>query len=288
MKIGIIGGGISGVSLAVKLGVLKEQGKDIEVTLLEADKRLGGTIDSVHKDGYVIESGTNGFLDSKPFTLEVFQEANLLEKLVKSNDKARIRYIQRYNQLQRLPEGAGAFLSSKLLSFSGKMRIAKEIFVAQKKDDSDETLSSFATRRLGKEALDYLIGPMVSGIFAGDPEKMSLESCFPVIADLEKTYGGLIKGMIKKPKKKSGPAGPGGVLTTYEGGMGEAVKDLAKSAEKKGVKIHLESPVTSVTKKDNKYIVSSGSKEYEFDVLSVCAPAYASAKFLKVLLRFFP
>ncbi len=283
MKIGIIGGGISGVSLAVKLGVLKEQGKDIEVTLLEADKRLGGTIDSVHKDGYVIESGTNGFLDSKPFTLEVFQEANLLEKLVKSNDKARIRYIQRYNQLQRLPEGAGAFLSSKLLSFSGKMRIAKEIFVAQKKDDSDETLSSFATRRLGKEALDYLIGPMVSGIFAGDPEKMSLESCFPVIADLEKTYGGLIKGMIKKPKKKSGPAGPGGVLTTYEGGMGEAVKDLAKSAEKKGVKIHLESPVTSVTKKDNKYIVSSGSKEYEFDVLSVCAPAYASAKFLKEL-----
>ena len=98
MKVGIIGGGISGVSLALKLGILKEQGKEIDITLLEADNRLGGTIDSVHKDGYVIESGTNGFLDSKPFTLEVFEEAGLKDKLVRSNDKARIRYIQRYGE----------------------------------------------------------------------------------------------------------------------------------------------------------------------------------------------
>ncbi len=283
MKVGIIGGGISGVSLAVKLSVLKSQGKDIDITLLESADRLGGTIDSVHKEGYVIESGTNGFLDSKPYTLEVFEEAGLSNKLVKSNDKARIRYIQRHNQLQRLPEGAGAFLASKLLSAGGKLRLAGEIFVPQKKDNSDETLADFATRRLGREALDYLIGPMVSGIFAGDPEKMSLQSCFPVIYDLEKTYGGLVKGMIKKPKKKSGPAGPGGVLTTYEGGMGEAVKELAKSAENKGVKIHLASPVTNVIKKDGKYIVSSGSKEYEFDKIAVCAPAYAGAEFLKEL-----
>ncbi len=132
MKVGVIGGGISGVSLALKLGLLKEQGKDIDITLLEASNRLGGTIDSVHKEGYVIESGTNGFLDSKPFTLEVFEEAGLKSKLVRSNDNARIRYIQRYGALQRLPEGASAFLSSKLLSFGGKMRLAKEFFVPQK------------------------------------------------------------------------------------------------------------------------------------------------------------
>ncbi len=283
MKVGIIGGGISGVSLALKLGLLKEQGKDIDITLLEAANRLGGTIDSVHKDGYVIESGTNGFLDSKPFTLEVFEEAGLKDKLVRSNDMARIRYIQRYGELQRLPEGAGAFLKSKLLTFGGKLRIAKELFVPQKKDDSDETLAHFAERRLGKEALDYLIGPMVSGVFAGDPDKMSLQSCFPVIYDLEKTYGGLIKGMFKKPKKKSGPAGPGGALTSYEGGMGESVKDLASVAESKGVKIYLESPAEKVVKKDGKYIVTSSNKEYEFDELAVCAPAYAGGKFLKEL-----
>ncbi len=283
MKVGIIGGGISGVSLALKLGLLKEQGKDIDIVLLESADRLGGTINSIHKDGYVIESGTNGFLDSKPFTLEVFESAGLKEKLVRSNDMARIRYIQRYGKLQKLPEGAGSFLKSKLLTFSGKMRIAKEFFVPQKKDNSDETLAHFAERRLGKEALDFLIGPMVSGVFAGDPDKMSLQSCFPVIYDLEKTYGGLIKGMFKKPKKKSGPAGPGGALTSYEGGMGEAVKDLARVAESKGVKIYLESPVENIVKQDGRYIVTSSNKEYEFDVVAICTPAYASGKFLQEL-----
>lgn len=283
MKVGIIGGGISGISLAVKLGLLKENGKNIDVTLLESANRLGGTIDSIHKDGYVIESGTNGFLDSKPFTLEVFQQAGLTDKLVRSNDLARIRYIQRYGKLQRLPEGAISFMKSNLLTFNGKLRIAKELFVPQKNDDSDETLAHFAERRLGKEALDFLIGPMVSGVFAGDPEKMSLESCFPVIYNLEKQYGGLIKGMFKKPKKKSGPAGPGGALTSYEGGMVMAIKDLSNIAEKKGVKINMSTPATKVVKKDDKYIVSSDNKEYEFDILVICAPAHSSCKFLKEL-----
>ena len=84
-------------------------------------------------------------------------------------------------------------------------------------------------------------------------------------------------------KKKSGPAGPGGALTSYEGGMGESVKDLAAVAESKGVKIYLESPAEKVVKKDGKYIVTSSNKEYEFDELAVCAPAYAGGKFLKYL-----
>ncbi len=283
MKIGIIGGGISGVSLALKLSLLKEQGKDIEITLLEKENRLGGTIQSIYKDGFVIESGTNGFLDSKPYTLDIFNEAGLKEKLVRSNDLARIRYIQRYKKLQKLPENPISFLKTDILTLKGKLRVAKELFIPQKKDNIDETLADFARRRLGDEALDYLIGPMVSGVFAGDPEKMSLQSCFPVIYDLEKTYGGLIKGLFKKPKKKSGPAGPSGALTSYEGGMGEAVKDLSEVAKNKGVKINLNSEVESITKKDNKYIVKTNNAEYEFDILSICAPAYASAKFLKGL-----
>ena len=283
MKVGIIGGGISGVSLALKLSLLKKAGKDIDITLFEAHNNLGGTINSVHKDGFVIESGTNGFLDSKPYSLEVFEEAGLAHKLVKSNDNARKRFIQRYGKLQLLPSGAGSFLTTKILSFKGKMRIAKEFFVPQRKDNADETLASFARRRLGNEALDYLIGPMVSGIFAGDPEKMSLESCFPVIADLEKSYGGLIKGLFKKPKKKSGPAGPGGVLTSYEGGMGEAVKDLAEVAKNNGVEINLNSQVNRIIKKENQYVVESGNKEYIFDQVAICSPAYAAAEFTKDL-----
>lgn len=283
MNIGIIGGGISGVSLASKLALMKKNGADINVTLLEAAGRLGGTINSVSKDGFVIEAGTNGFLDSKPFTTEVFEEAGLADNLLKSNDKARKRFIQRYGKLQRMPENASAFLSSKLLTWKGKIRIAMEFFIPKKADGSDETLADFARRRLGPEALDYLIAPMVSGIFAGDPEKMSLDSCFPVIADLEKTYGGLMKGMLKKRNKKSGPAGPGGVLTAYVGGMGKAVGDLAETAVKNGAEIIKNAPVTGVTKKDGKYVVEAGGKTYEFDRLAICCPSYESAKFLKGL-----
>ncbi len=284
MKVGIIGGGISGVSLASKLALMKAGGADIDITLLEAAPRLGGTMGSVVKDGYVIESGTNGFLDSKPFTLETFKEAGLEGKLLRSNDNARKRFIQRYSRLQRMPENASMFFSSKLLSWGGKLRLAGEFFVPQKKDGADETLADFAKRRLGEEALDYMISPMVSGVFAGDPEKMSLKSSFPVIADLESAYGGLIKGLLKKRNKKSGPAGPGGVLTAYEGGMGSALEDLAAVAVKNGAEIIKECPAEKVTKEGGVYKVTvKGGKTYEFDRLAVTCPSYESAKFLKEL-----
>ncbi len=282
MKIGIIGGGISGISLACKLSLLKKSGADIEITLLESMDRVGGTIETANKDGYVVEAGTNGFLDSKPFTLEVFEEMGLAHKLVKSNDKARKRFIQRYGELQRLPEGGPAFLTSKILSTKAKLRLVGELFVPKRTDGVDETLAQFIRRRLGAETLDYMVGPMVSGIFAGDPEKMSIRSCFPVISDLEKNYGGLIKGLIKKPKKKSGPAGPGGVLTSYEGGMGAAVKDLAEKAIENGAKIVTSSPVKKVTKSGDKYIVEAKEK-YEFDQVAICAPSYEVSKFVSEL-----
>ncbi len=281
MKVGIIGGGISGISLASKLALMKKAGKNLDIILLESSDELGGTMKSVCKDGFVIESGTNGFLDSKPFTTETFKEAGLEKKFVRSNDNARKRFIQRYSKLHQI-EVSPKFATSKLLSLKGKLRIVWEYFVPQRKDESDETLADFIRRRLGQETLDYMIGPMVSGVFAGDPEKMSIKSCFPVIYNLEKEYGGLIKGFLKKKNKKGSPAGPSGVLTAYENGMGQALYDLAAVAEKNGAEIIKNSPVEKVIKENDKYIVTvTGGKKYEFDLLAVTCPAYASAKFLK-------
>jgi oxygen-dependent protoporphyrinogen oxidase len=123
------------------------------------------------------------------------------------------------------------FLKSKLISWPGKIRLAQEFFKPQRCDGVDETLAEFARRRLGNEALDKLIGPMVSGIFAGNPETMSLRSCFPRIHELEQEYGGLLKAMIRLGKQKkaeikagkqvASAAGPGGVLTSFIGGIQE-------------------------------------------------------------------
>jgi len=293
MRIGIIGGGISGLSAALKLSLLKQSGREIDVTLLESTSRLGGTIDTAHIDGFDIETGTNGFLDSKPFTKEIFKDAGLTNKLVRSNDSARKRFIQKNNKLLQLPDGAVSFFLSPIISPKGKLRLAFELFVPKRDDDRDESLAEFIRRRLGSEALDFLVGPMVSGIFAGDPEKMSIAASFPVIKNLENEYGGLIRGLLSKKrsnksvadkgvsKDKAGPSGPGGVLTSYQGGMGEAIKDLAGVVIKNGVNIKLKSPVTDITKDKNLFTVIAGGKKYIFDKLIVATPSYSSGKFLK-------
>lgn len=281
MEIGIIGGGISGIATAFWIDkMLLKEGIDYKITLIEKEQSLGGTIDTVSKDGFYIEAGPNGFLDSKPYTLKLFDDAGLGGNLLRSNDAARKRFIMRSSKLVKLPEKPMEFLKSDILSFKGKLRVASEFFIPKKKNDRDETVAEFAIRRLGKEACDYLISPMVSGIFAGDPYKLSLKSCFPVIADLEETYGGLFKGMLKKKNKKSGPAGPGGVLTSYKGGLINAIKDLTAKTSK--VEYRLNDGVIDVKKLKNRFhVTTSKDNLYEFDHLIIASPSYSAASYLK-------
>jgi len=231
-KIAIIGAGISGLSTAHAIERLAaEAGHEVEVTVFEREPRTGGKIWSIKEEGYLCEWGPNGFLDSKPMTLELCDRLGIRDRLERSNDNARKRFIYSGGILNRLPENGPMFLKSKLISWPGKLRLAREMIIPRRVDGVDETLADFARRRLGAEALDKLIGPMVSGIFAGDPETMSLKSCFPRIHELEQEYGGLIRAMLllakqKKAERKAGKqvasaAGPAGVLTSFVGGIQE-------------------------------------------------------------------
>ena len=218
MKVAVIGGGVSGLSTAF---YLKEGGAEVKV--FERAPKVGGKMKTVYEEGYIVETGPNGFLDGKPYTLNLVKALGLTEALYPSSDKARKRFIYSKGKLIRLPEDPLSFLKSPLLSARGKLRLAKEFLVPPKEGDEDETLAEFARRRLGEEALNRLLDPMVAGIFAGDPERMSLKAAFPAIYNLEKEYGGLIKGLIAKIKeakrkggKAAGPAGPGGKLTSFK------------------------------------------------------------------------
>jgi oxygen-dependent protoporphyrinogen oxidase len=229
-RIVIIGAGISGLATAHAVERLAaERGLEVAVTVLEKEPRTGGKIWSIKAEGYLCEWGPNGFLDSKPMTLELCDRLGVRDQLARSNDNARKRFIYSQGELHRLPENGPMFLKSRLISWPGKLRLAGELFVPPRRDDVDETLADFARRRLGAEALDKLIGPMVSGIFAGDPETMSLQSCFPRIRELEREYGGLLRAMVKLAKQKqaerkagkqvASAAGPGGVLTSFVAGI---------------------------------------------------------------------
>ena len=288
----IVGGGISGLATA---WLLREEaqaaGIELAITLLEKEQRPGGKIWSIKNDGYLCEWGTNGFLDNKPQTLELCAKLQIEDQLLRSNDNARKRFIFSNGQLNRLPENGPSFLKSPLISWPGKLRLAMEPFIPQYRGDEDETLAAFGRRRLGDEALRKLIAPMVSGIFAGDPETMSLTSCFPRIAELEAEYGGLIKAMMKLAKKKkreiaegkavASAAGPGGILTSFRSGI-QSLTDIL--AEQLGATVVLGQGVVRVTKGESvHYRVATATGEYEADLVIIAAPAHATAGMLSHL-----
>ncbi|MDD2851228.1 MAG: protoporphyrinogen oxidase [Desulfuromonadaceae bacterium] len=294
-KIIIIGGGISGLATAWLLRAQAQAtGKELEITLLEKEAAPGGKIRSIREEGYTCEWGPNGFLDSKPQTLDLCRALGVEGQLHRSNDNARKRFIYSGGELHQLPDGGPAFLRSRLISWPGKFRLAMEPtpFIASSPVGVDETLAAFGRRRLGGEALDKLIAPMVSGIFAGDPETMSLESCFPRIAELEREYGGLIRAMIMLGKKKkkdiadgkvvSSAAGPGGVLTSFRDGIQFLSEALTASLA--GI-VSSDVTVTAVEKGASApyRVVCSNGSNYEADVAIVASPAYAAAEMLNGL-----
>lgn len=289
----IIGGGISGLATA---WLLREKarlaGIGLELTLLEKEERPGGKVRSIRGEGYLCEWGPNGFLDSKPQTLELCRSLGLEGDLHRSNDNARKRFIFSGGQLHPLPENAPSFLKSRLISWPGKLRLALEPtpFIRRPPQGGDESLADFARRRLGQEALDKLIAPMVSGIFAGDPESMSLVSCFPRIAQLEREYGGLIRAMVKLAKQKkreraegkavATAAGPGGVLTSFRQGIQYLTDTLAASL---GEIVRPGEEVTRVGKGESVpwRVGCADGAELEGDLVIVAAPAHAAAGMLR-------
>lgn len=291
-KVIIIGGGISGLSTAWLLrDKAHKAGVELDLILLEKEDRVGGKIWSIHEEGYTCEWGPNGFLDSKPQTLDLCSALNVEERLHRSNDNARKRFIFSGGELHRLPEGGPSFLKSRLISWPGKLRLALEPtpFISPAPQGVDETLAAFGRRRLGKEALDKLIAPMVSGIFAGDPETMSLVSCFPRIAELEREYGGLIRAMIMLAKKKkkdmaegkivSSAAGPGGVLTSFREGIQYLADALLASLD--GI-VKRGSAVARVEKGQGRpyRVLCADGSEHEADLVIAASPAYAVAGML--------
>jgi oxygen-dependent protoporphyrinogen oxidase len=286
----IVGGGISGLATAFLLRKKAgEEGENLEVTVLEKESRPGGKIWSIKTDGYLCEWGPNGFLDSKPQTLELCENLDVRNFLLRSNDNARKRYIFSDGALHRLPENGPSFFASKLISWPGKLRLSLEPFAPGPPVGVDETLAAFGRRRLGKEALRKLIAPMVSGVFAGDPETMSLKSCFPRIAELERDYGGLIMAMLRLARKKrreraegkvvSSPSGPGGVLTSFREGIQELTDTLVESLGG-GTVIPGQGAVKIRAGDTLPYRVLTETGDSDADLVIVAAPSFAAAGLL--------
>ena len=269
--IAIVGGGISGLATAF---YIKEYKPEAKITLFEKESELGGKMKTIKKEGFIIEEGSNGFLSNKPDTLELVKLSGCEDILLKSSDDARKRFIYD-RKLEVLPESPKAFLTTPLLSLKGKLRVLYEPFAPVKKDDSDESLQEFGYRRVGKEMTDVFLDAMVAGIYASTPKTISAPAAFPLVVKLEKEYGSLFKGMIKKKKKE---AGPGGVLMSFKGGVSTFVEKLSQNLD---IDIIKDADIKALSKDEKGFILQNENLKMRFDKVILATPAYESAKIVK-------
>ncbi len=229
-RVAVVGAGVSGLCAAYYAEKRMGAGN---VLVLESEERPGGYAQTDLLDGFVLDQGPNGFLDREPLMLDWIRELGLTKELVRANEAAARRFILKRDKLHELV-GPPRFLLSSLLSAAGRLRILKEPLVKPRASDGPETIHDFASRRIGAEAAEMLVGPMVSGVFAGDARALSVEHCFPRLVALEREHGGLVRGMLAKRRdrradgKTPGSAmGPGGTLTTFKDGVGRLAERAA-------------------------------------------------------------
>ncbi|MCB9915206.1 MAG: protoporphyrinogen oxidase [Planctomycetes bacterium] len=234
-RIAVVGGGISGLAAA---WAAVERAQEVglprpDVTVFEAGDAPGGKARSLRRDGWLVEAGPTGFLDNEPVLDELVQRARLAK--LPADEAAARRFLVRDGILREIHANPLRFAGSGILSPAGLLRVARERWVPRRTDPADESIWAFAERRLGRQAAERLIAPMVLGVFAGDARKLSLPAAFPRMAELEATYGSLFRAMgaLRRERKHAarptgGPSGPAGALTSFAHGLEELPRALAE------------------------------------------------------------
>jgi oxygen-dependent protoporphyrinogen oxidase len=189
--VAIIGGGITGLTAAFYL-----KQNHVPAVLFEAADRVGGVIQTVRRNGYLAEFGPNSILETSPVIAELVHGLGLEGRRVYSDSAAEKRYVVRDKKPVAVPSSAAGFLRTPLFSLRAKLRLLAEPFIPSGAADEEESIAQFVERRLGQEFLDYAIDPLVAGIYAGNPRRLSVPQAFPKLHALEQRYHSLILGQI--------------------------------------------------------------------------------------------
>jgi oxygen-dependent protoporphyrinogen oxidase len=225
--VAIVGGGIAGMSAAHALGKLGASWR-----LLEASPRLGGVIRTETVDGFVLEAGPDAILTQKPEAVNLARELGLGGRLVPTNPREKTVFVLHRGRLRALPDGMMLGVPTRLLpmattrlfSWPAKLRMATEVRLRPRAGADDESIASFLGRHFGREAVERIGEPLLAGIHAGDPERLSMASAFPRFVDMERRHGSLIRAMWKAPKPRPG-APP--AFVSFKGGLRELPEALA-------------------------------------------------------------
>jgi protoporphyrinogen/coproporphyrinogen III oxidase len=235
--VAIIGGGISGLSAAYVL-----HKRQVPYLVLEAGPSLGGVIRAEARDGFLLEGGPDSMFALRPEGVSLCRELGLAERLVPANPDRSTVYVLRRRRLHRLPEGTMLAVPtrilplarSRLFSWSGKIRMGLELVIPGRNGRGDESIAAFLRRRLGSEAVERLGEPLLAGIHAGDPERLSILATFPRLRDVEELHGSLLRGLWAQPRPLSGEKPPA-ALCSLRAGLREMVDALVVRLERERI-----------------------------------------------------
>lgn len=296
-KVIVVGGGITGLAAAHRvLELARGAGRAVDVQLFEANDRLGGTIKTTHRDGFLIEGGPDSFITQKPWGLALCRRLGIDSQLIQTNPACRRTFVVREGVMHAVPEGflllaptkIMPFAMSRLFSWRGKLRMGMDLILPRRHHgpDTDESLSSFVRRRFGHEALERVAQPLVGGIYTADPEDLSLRATMPRFLDMEVAHRSIILGMRKGRKSAQAPAGDSGarysLFVSFERGMSTLIDTLAGRLPPGAV--HLDARAQRFVREEGGWTLHlSDGSAHSADAVILACPAYASASLLRPL-----
>ena len=306
-RIAVIGGGLSGLAAAHRLIELTGKSASVETTLFEASPRLGGIVGTLQIGDYLVDTGADSFLTNKPGAVGLCKRLGLEHRLVATNPRYRGAHVLYDGRPVRVPDGfqlvspsaVWPMVTTPLLSPWGKLRMLMECLIPRG-HFADESLAHFVRRRLGREALDRLVQPLVGGIYTSDPEKLSMAATIPRFLEMEAEYGSLIRAAFAQKKRDKQTAAKAsdttssgaryGLFAALAGGMEELAAALRSKVEA-GCRVRKETPVVSIHTTNNAaingqtgYRISlKNAPDEDFDAVIVATTAHQASKMLSGL-----
>jgi oxygen-dependent protoporphyrinogen oxidase len=286
LRIAIIGGGISGLAAAHRLTEIRPQA---ELVLFEAGDRLGGVLETVRRDGFLVEHSADSFITKYPWATDLCRRIGLEDQLLPTDESRRRALVVRDGELMRVPAAfvlmtankPWSILTTRVLSWRGKLRLLAEPLMPRRpaSELGDESVGAFATRRLGREAYERLVQPLLGGIHTADADRLSLAATFPEFMAQEQYYGRLQRGA--KPTSESGARY--GMFVAPRDGMTSLVESIAKRLPAEAIRLN--APVSALHRDGAslwRVMLGEGRAE-SFDAVIVALPAPAAAKLLATL-----
>ncbi len=293
MRLIVVGGGLSGLAAAHRaVELARERGRPLELTLLEGADRLGGTIQTERREGFLVECGPDSFLSEKPWALALCGRLGLEDRLVRTDDRFRRVFVAFRGRLHPLPDGfqllaptrLGPFLASTLFSWPGKLRMACDLLLPRG-GHPDESLGAFVRRRLGREALERVAQPLVAGIYTADPDQLSLGATMPRFPEMERRERSVILALWRAARRAPAVhAGTSGarwsLFVTFADGMEELVRGLATRLPPEAVR--LKEAAASVAREGGGWrVVTTRGAVFTGDALILAPEAHRAARLLR-------